>query len=87
MQIMFTSSSRAHTRVLHLGRRHALLAAALLALLLGLLLHSIRATPYLSAWSPDDRPQRDRFLRQNLDAMAVRLGEMQWASACRIWPA
>jgi hypothetical protein len=43
----------------------------------------------------DEFEQRDRFMRENLDAMARKLGEMQaklcswkpWASASRAWRA
>ena len=43
----------------------------------------------------DEFEQRDRFMRENLDAMARKLGEMQagccswkpWASAFPAWPA
>ena len=91
MQILITHGSLARTRVLRLNRLQLLGALAVLALALmltsGAIYHYILLTAARQGWpivSPlvrlvvrDDIAQRDRVMRENLDAMATRLGEMQ----------
>jgi murein DD-endopeptidase MepM/ murein hydrolase activator NlpD len=91
VQILITHGSLARTRVLRLNRLQ--LAGALAALTLVLMLtsgaiyHYILLTAARDGWPVvsqlvrlvirDDLAQRDRVMRENLDAMAQRLGEMQ----------
>jgi murein DD-endopeptidase MepM/ murein hydrolase activator NlpD len=91
MQIMITHGSLATTRVMHLTRTKLVLAALAMALLLmlasGAIYHFVflkaaqNGWPLVSSFSrlvvKDDVAQRERFLRENLDAMAQKLGEMQ----------
>src|SRR5438093_6371298 len=91
VQILITHGSLARTRVLRFNRLQLLCALALLALALmltsGAIYHYILLTAARQGWpivSPlvrlvvrDDIAQRDRVMRENLDAMATRLGEMQ----------
>jgi murein DD-endopeptidase MepM/ murein hydrolase activator NlpD len=91
MQIMFTDSRLGRTRVVHIGRWHVLAALLLVAaVLVAPLLRGLRepaGAPAGTRWPAlstlghpaelDDPAQRERILRENLDAMAVRLGEMQ----------
>lgn len=91
MQIMITHGRLARTHVLQLGRwQLACLALALGACLLALsgsIYHFIFLKAARDGWpvvSPlvklvvkDEFAQRDRFMRENLDAMAQRVGEMQ----------
>jgi murein DD-endopeptidase MepM/ murein hydrolase activator NlpD len=91
MQIMITHGSLATTRVLHLSRLQLLLAVAALALVLmlfsGLVYHFVFLKAAREGWPVvssivrlvvrDDMAQRDRFVRENLDVMATKVGEMQ----------
>ena len=91
MQILITHGSLARTRVLRLNRWQ--LGAALLGLVVGLTLLSgtVYNLVFLKAaregWPivsqlvrfvvRDEFAQRDRFMRENLDAMAQKVGEVQ----------
>ena len=91
MQIMITNGSMARTRVVHLNRWQ--LAALLFALVsvLTLLSGTIYNFVFLKAaregWPivsqlvrpvlRDESAQRDRYMRENLDAMAQKVGEVQ----------
>jgi murein DD-endopeptidase MepM/ murein hydrolase activator NlpD len=91
MQIMITHGSMARTRVLHFNRLQ--LAALLFGTVVGLLLlsgtiyHMIFLKAAREGWPVvsqivrlvvrDEFAQRDRFMRENLDAMAQKVGEMQ----------
>jgi murein DD-endopeptidase MepM/ murein hydrolase activator NlpD len=91
MQIMITQGSLAHTRVLQFNRAQLGLVATALALALmlasGAIYHFVFLKAVRDGWPivgqaiglmvRDDVTQRDRFLRENLDAMATRVGEMQ----------
>jgi murein DD-endopeptidase MepM/ murein hydrolase activator NlpD len=91
MQIMITDSSAAPTRTLLFSRWQLVLAGlgvvALLMLGSGALYHFVFLKAVRDGWPVvgqavglvvrDDVTQRDRFLRENLDAMATRVGEMQ----------
>ncbi|HUG22135.1 M23 family metallopeptidase [Piscinibacter sp.] len=91
MQILITHGSVARTRVLHFNRWQLLGAVlglmALLILMSGTVYHVIFLKAAREGWpvvSPvvklvvrDEFAQRDRFMRENLDAMAQRVGEMQ----------
>jgi murein DD-endopeptidase MepM/ murein hydrolase activator NlpD len=91
MQIMITHGSMARTRVLQLARWQVLLGAALLAALLmlvsGAVYHFVLLKAAREGWPVvsqvvnlvvrDEIAQRDRFMRENLDAIAQRVGEMQ----------
>jgi murein DD-endopeptidase MepM/ murein hydrolase activator NlpD len=91
MQIMITHGSMARTRVLHFNRLQ--LMAILTGLVIGLLAlsgtvyHVIFLKAAREGWPVvsqvmrlvvrDEFAQRDRFMRENLDAMAQKVGEMQ----------
>lgn len=91
MQILITHGSLARTRVLHFNRWQ--LAGALVALtvvltlLSGTVYHFVFLKAAREGWPVvsqvmklvvrDEFAQRDRFMRQNLDAMAQKVGEMQ----------
>ena len=91
MQILITHGSMARTRVLHLPRWKLLLGALLAALLLMLTSGAVYHYFFLQAaregWPVvsqlvrwvvrEDLAQRERFMRENLDAMAHKVGEMQ----------
>jgi murein DD-endopeptidase MepM/ murein hydrolase activator NlpD len=91
MQILITHGTLARTRVLQLGRGQLLLALAglviLLMLLSGTIYHMIFLKAAREGWPVvsqivrfvvrDEIAQRDRFMRENLDAFAVKVGEMQ----------
>ena len=91
MQILITHGSLAHTRALHFNRLQlgAALAALVLVLVLlsGAIYHFVFLTAAREGWPVvsqlfklvvrDVFAQRDRFLRENLDAMAQKVGEMQ----------
>lgn len=92
MQIILVHPGLRQARTIHIGRRTLAGAALALLLLLasasGLLSyvtlrHALGGQfPFLEQWLPrleTARPlaTRDEFLRQNIDALAVRLGEMQ----------
>ena len=91
MQIMITHGRLAKTHVLQLGRWQLLfltlaLATCLLALS-GSIYHFIFLKAARDGWPvvsqlvklvvKDEFAQRDRFMRENLDAMAQKVGEMQ----------
>jgi murein DD-endopeptidase MepM/ murein hydrolase activator NlpD len=91
MQILITHSSMARTRTLHFSRLQ--MFGALLGLVLGLLLlsgavyHFVFLKAVREGWPVvsqlvqllvrDEVAQRDRFMRENLDAIAQKVGEMQ----------
>jgi murein DD-endopeptidase MepM/ murein hydrolase activator NlpD len=91
MQILITHGSLARSRVLQFNRLQlgAVLAAlaALLMALSGVIYHFVFLTAMRDGWPVvsqvvslvirDETAQRDRFLRENLDAMAQKVGEMQ----------
>lgn len=91
MQIIITHGSLARTRVLRLNRLQLAAGAALLVVLLMVLSGAIYHYVFLKAaeagWPvvsrlvrlvvKDEFAQRDRFMRENLDAMARKVGEMQ----------
>ncbi|PPE65804.1 M23 family metallopeptidase [Caldimonas caldifontis] len=91
MQIMITHSRFTRTRVLTLSRWQlaALMSGglSLLLVLSGLIYHFIFLKAAREGWPvvsqivrlvvKDEFAQRDRFLRENLDAMARKVGEMQ----------
>lgn len=91
MQVLITHGRLARTRVLQFHAGHLMLAALLLAALLMLTSGTVYHLVFLKAaregWplvSPivrlvvrDEMAQRERFMRENLDAMAVKVGEMQ----------
>jgi murein DD-endopeptidase MepM/ murein hydrolase activator NlpD len=91
MQIMITHSRLTRTRVLTLNRWQlaaaALAGLSLLFVLSGLIYHFIFLKAAREGWPvvsqivrlvvKDEFAQRDRFLRQNLDVMARKVGEMQ----------
>ncbi len=91
MQILITHGHLARDRVVHLSRTQVLSAAtaALLLLMLfsGAVYHFIFLKAARDGWPVvsqivqlvvrDETAQRDRFVRENLDAMAVKIGELQ----------
>jgi murein DD-endopeptidase MepM/ murein hydrolase activator NlpD len=91
MQILITHGTLAHTRVMHFNRWQlgGMLAALVVVLLLfsGVVYHFIFLKAAREGWPVvsqvvrlvvrDEFAQRDRFLRENLDAMAQKVGQMQ----------
>lgn len=91
MQVLITHSSLASTRVLHFTRLQMVLALAALMILITLMSGAVYHLIFLKAaregWpvvsqivrmvGRDEVAQRERYLRENLDAIARRLGEMQ----------
>lgn len=91
MQVLITHGSLAKTRVLRFNRWQLALAlsifVATLTLLSGLTYHFIFLKAAREGWPfvsqimrlvvRDEFAQRDRFLRENLDAMAQKVGEVQ----------
>lgn len=91
MQLLITHGSMARSRVLNFHRWQAVLAVLLLAfglmLASGAVYHFVFLKAAREGWpvvSPlvklivrDEIAQRDRFMRENLDAMAQKVGEMQ----------
>lgn len=91
MQIIITHGSLARTRVLRLNRLQLAAGAALLVVLLmalsGAIYHYVFLKAAEAGWPvvsrlvrlvvKDEFAQRDRFMRENLDAMARKVGEMQ----------
>ena len=91
MQVLITHGTVARTRVLHLSRWQIALAVAALAALLmavsGSVYHFVFlkaaregwpvVAPLVRLFVRDEIEQGERFMRDNLDAMALRLGEMQ----------
>ncbi len=90
MHILITHSNRAQTRVLRFNRWQLAFGLLFLGLsllgLAGVTYHFVFVTAAREGWpvvSPivklvvrDEFAQRDRFLRENLDAMAKKVGEM-----------
>ena len=91
MQILITHSSLAHSRVLNFNPLQLVaglaVLVALLMLLSGAIYHFVFLTAAREGWpvvsqlvklvARDETAQRERFLRENLDAMAKKVGEMQ----------
>ena len=91
MQVLITHGTMARTRVLHFNRWQLGLALTGLMLVLTLLSGTVYHFVFLKAaregWPVvsqivklvvrDEFAQRDRFMRENLDAMAQKVGEMQ----------
>ena len=91
MQVMITHGRMARTRVLQFSAMQVavlgLLLGALLMLVSGAVYHFIFLKAAREGWPVvsqvvrlvvrDEIAQRDRFMRENLDAMAQRVGEMQ----------
>ncbi len=91
MQILITHGTLARTRVLHFNRWQvaAMLVSlvAMLTLLSGTVYHFVFLKAAREGWPVvsqivrlvvrDEFAQRDRFMRENLDAMAQKVGEMQ----------
>lgn len=91
MQILITHGSLARTRVLRLNRLQLLASLAglvvVLMLLSGTIYHAVFLKAAREGWPVvshvvrlvvrDEFAQRDRFMRENLDAMAQKVGEMQ----------
>ncbi|MFY9510469.1 MAG: M23 family metallopeptidase [Rubrivivax sp.] len=91
MQVLITHGSMARTRVLRLSRLQLVAGVLLLALALmlasGAIYHFIFLKAAREGWPVvsslvrlvvrDEIAQRDRFMRENLDAIAQRVGEMQ----------
>ena len=91
MQILITHGTLAKTRVLSFNRLQ--LAAALVVLVMvlmalsGTIYHAVFLKAAREGWPVvsqvvrlvvrDEFAQRDRFMRENLDAMAQKVGEMQ----------
>ena len=91
MQILITDSTLLRTRALHFKRWQlgllALVLAAVLMLVSGAVYHFVFLTAAREGWPVvsqlvklvvrDELAQRERVMRENLDAMASRVGEMQ----------
>jgi len=91
MQVLITHGTLARTRVLHFNRWQLGLALAaliaVLTLLSGTVYHFVFLTAAREGWPVvsqivklvvrDETAQRERFLRENLDAMATKVGELQ----------
>ena len=91
MQVLITHGNVARTRVLQFSRWQLLVGAigffVLLMFLAGVLYHVVFLKAAREGWpvvsqivklvTRDEFAQRDRFMRENLDAMARKLGEMQ----------
>ncbi len=91
MQILITHSGRGVSRVLRFSRLQLALVSVALLILLTLLSGTVYHVVFLKAaregWpvvsqvvqmvGRDEVAQRDRYLRENLDAMARKVGEMQ----------
>lgn len=91
MQILITDGTLARNRVLHLRRWQLVAGAAVMAVILLLVSGAVYHYLFLKAaregWPVvsqlvrwvvrDDLAQRERFMHENLDAMAQRVGEMQ----------
>lgn len=91
MQVLITHSNMSASRVLHFSRLQLALAVAGLLLVITLMSGTVYHFVFLKAaregWpvvsqvvqlvGRDEVAQRDRYLRENLDAMARKVGEMQ----------
>src|SRR5688500_15110658 len=91
MQILITDSSLVRTRALHIKRWQfalgGLLLAGVLMMVSGAIYHFVFLTAAREGWPVmgqlvklivrEEIAQRERFMRENLDAIALRVGEMQ----------
>jgi murein DD-endopeptidase MepM/ murein hydrolase activator NlpD len=91
MQIMITAGTMARTRVVQIHRWQLALAGLVLTVVLmalsGLMYHLVLVKAAEANWPVvsrivglivrDEMAQRERFMRENLDAFAQRVGEMQ----------
>ncbi len=91
MQVMITNDSLARTRVLQFARWQLAVAAGLVVLVMlavsGTVYHFVFLKAAREGWPVvgqlvrlvvrDEFEQRDRFMRENLDVMAQKVGEMQ----------
>ncbi len=91
MQVMITNNGVARTRVLQFARWQLMLAVAAVVVLLlaisGTVYHLVFLKAAREGWPVvgqlvrlvvrDEFEQRDRFMRENLDVMAQKVGEMQ----------
>lgn len=91
MHLIITDAWLARTRAIHLSGGHLVLASLLVSFVLMLLAAGLYHWVFLKGaregWPvvgslvrlvvQDDFAQRDRFMRENIDAMAKRLGDMQ----------
>jgi murein DD-endopeptidase MepM/ murein hydrolase activator NlpD len=91
MQVLITHGTMARTRVLQFSRWQLVLALLVLAgalmMLSGLVYHFVFLKAAREGWPVvstiikpivrDEIAQRDRFMRENLDAMAEKVGQMQ----------
>lgn len=91
MQIFITHSNMSTTRVVHLTRVQLVLAVlgllSVITLMSGTVYHFVFLKAAREGWpvvsqvvsmvGRDEVAQRDRYLRENLDAMARKVGEMQ----------
>ena len=91
MQVLITHGHLARSRVLHFSRWQLVVAAVVLSCVLlltsGVVYHFIFLKAAREGWPVvsqivrlvvhDEIVQRDKFMRENLDAMAERVGEMQ----------
>jgi murein DD-endopeptidase MepM/ murein hydrolase activator NlpD len=91
MQVLITHGHLARSRVLHFSRLQIIAAllclAALLMLFSGAIYHFVFLKAAREGWPVvsqvvrlvvrDEIAQRDRFMRENLDVMASRVGELQ----------
>lgn len=91
MQVMITHGGMSRTRVLQVGRLQLLAAVLAIVLLLmlasGAIYHFVFLKAARDGWPVvsqivklvvrDEIAQRDRYMRENLDAIAQRVGEMQ----------
>jgi murein DD-endopeptidase MepM/ murein hydrolase activator NlpD len=91
MQLLITHGTMARTRVLQFSRWQLVLALLVLAgalmMLSGLVYHFVFLKAAREGWPVvstivkpivrDEIAQRDRFMRENLDAMAEKVGQMQ----------
>ena len=91
MQMLITHGTMARTRVLQFQRWQLVLAGLAVAVLLmamsGAIYHFVFLKAAREGWPVvsslvrlivrDEIAQKDRFMRDNLDAMALKVGEMQ----------
>lgn len=91
MQLIITDAWLAKTRAIHLSGRRLVFAVVVLSFMLTIVAASLYhwvflkgaregwpvIGPFVRLLVKDEFDQRDRFMRQNLDVMAQKLGEMQ----------
>ena len=91
MQLIITDAWLAKTRAIHLSGRRLVFAVVVLSFMLTIVAASLYhwvflkgaregwpvIGPFVRLMVKDEFDQRDRFMRQNLDVMAQKLGEMQ----------